>query len=102
MGIAAVGGFCFEQVNSVSRQTPPLLMLHGSGGSALSLMGLSTASRPTVPLSTCAAAYLGKAGALSSDETRIGFLITTISIGGRRSFAASSLNSTPKAMANRG
>lgn len=46
MGIAAAGGFCFEQVNSVSPQTPPLLMLHGSRGSELSLMDLAHSIAP--------------------------------------------------------
>jgi phospholipase/carboxylesterase len=46
MGIAAAGGFCFEQANSVSPQTPPLLMLHDSGGPALSLMGFEHSIAP--------------------------------------------------------
>jgi phospholipase/carboxylesterase len=46
MGIAAASGFHFEQVNSMSPQTPPLLILHGSGGSELSLMDFAHSIAP--------------------------------------------------------
>lgn len=41
MGLAEAAGFYFERINPASCRVPPLVLLHGSGGSEASLMDLA-------------------------------------------------------------
>jgi len=46
VGMAAAFGFRFEQVSPASPRTPPLVMLHGSGGSEFSLRDFAYSIAP--------------------------------------------------------